>query len=209
MATGNGLRWRAESARRCIDIFLTKPPENHVFETPFLKEFVLEHASELSAWVLTILESWLFVVKQSGPPGEGQTPVIKSFERWSITTGSMMSLCDAGGDYLANFGDGAGEDNTSAVEHAFLNAIYNVYGSKWFTAGGLWKVLDESGPIHKLTPKSLLDLVDNTKKDRPGRAVSGWLQERVGMVFGDIVLERNPKDNRDHLAQFRVTRKQM
>lgn len=210
LANGNGVTFRGESRRRCVEILLDKPPRNFVYEYPFLQRYILEHQSEISASLLTILESWRVISDRDGPPGEGQTPIIKSFERWSMSTGSMMYLCDAGQDYLGNFGEGGNDEDTAAVELAFFETVESISHSEWVTAGEMWEVIDDllkdpRSPI--LLPRTLTEMLTNMS-DKP-RALGNWLRARVGHRFGTLLLERNPVKNRNGVDRFRLTHRAM
>jgi hypothetical protein len=127
-----------------------------------------------------------------------------------MSTGSMMYLCDAGQDYLGNFGEGGNDEDTAAVELAFFETVESISHSEWVTAGEMWEVIDDllkdpRSPI--LLPRTLTEMLTNMS-DKP-RALGNWLRARVGHRFGTLLLERNPVKNRNGVDRFRLTHRAM
>jgi hypothetical protein len=206
---GNRLQCNGEFARRCVLVsFRSKtipaPVYEHAGEEALLR-WCISHQSELNANLLTILESWLAECKRNGPPGEGRTPDIDSYEMWTKVVSSIMWYCGHGESFLAGREEALADIADDAeIDFTFIGAVQDFFKSKPFRAVDLWNKLAEGGILHDLMPESLIEIIANTN-DRKSRAVGDWLQQRVGTRFGTIILERLPKNHRDGVALYKLT----
>lgn len=82
LATGNGMQYKGDTARRALPIDLDAMMENPEQRTGFnhenLREYVKEHHPQLVVDALTIVKSYIDV----GQPKQDGLPIIGSFEKW-------------------------------------------------------------------------------------------------------------------------------
>jgi len=204
LLNGNTLKLKYEFARRCLPITLLSSASNPTLRQPkggfkypgeALLEFCLENRSVVNSKSLTILESWCLERDRNGIPGQGQTPQIPSFEKWSEIVGSIMFFCGQGHLFLAGRQETLLEKAEDPQEEfAFVGAIVDTFGSDCFKASELWARIEEGGTIGELVPKSLRDALKGG--DRKSAAVGVWLRDRRDTYFGpdDNILLRREKD---------------
>lgn len=183
IVTGNNVTFgRSEFRRRSyrirLDAKVADPAQRSGFKHPNLKQYVHDHRGRIIAALLTIARAWFACGK---PPA--RTPVMGSFENWSVTLGGILEFANLKG-FLANAKDMSDDSDLEANEwESFLLALSDRFGQKTFKSSDVAKAIRKGDEkLADALPSELaLHLRDDAKlRLYLGRAFSSHRQRRFG-----------------------------
>jgi hypothetical protein len=207
LLTGNNLSLAGDLPRRMVAIRLdsqmARPWEREGFAHPDLLVYVRRNRHQILAAVLTLARAWY----AAGQPKTDTHP-LGSFEEWTAIAGGILQHVGVEG-FLGSMAETYDRmDASTPAWESFLTAWFDDSQERALTVAQLVERIRQCAALQETLPDELADSwaarINGAERSSFTKRLGKALATKQDVVYGNLKLERGPKDTHSKVNTWRV-----